>query len=487
MIGLPNLAGGPSYSAAVAISADEQVIVGYSLDASGMVDACRWVYNTGTATWDVRSLGAGGSERTASGVSADGRVIIGSSDWEAFIWDDTNGARLLTDVALTDYGLDLSDWALGPAYDISDDGGTILCDGWYLTDPGQQVIIRLGNTRPGSDVPVDLNGGVAAPGGVTITFDDVTTGGETTVTMSSGGPPPPEGFELCTPDVYFDITTTATYSPCTPCPPPPARCIEVCINYETICTSGAGAGLTLRHYEDTDDPPDGIADEWVDVTTSLDTVNKVICGRVCSLSPFIMVEPDADGDALSDAEELARGTDPYDPDTDDDGLLDGTEVDTAVGGGCPDPLDADSDNDTLADGAEVGGGTNPCNADTDGDGVTDDDDPLPTDPGVTSGWLEDATRELATDTIPSLGLILFSAPNANAQAGRRNALANLAAAGANAVAAGQYAPAINQLQNLLDKIDGVSPPPDWMDDSAAKTELATEVQLLIELLEFLAP
>jgi hypothetical protein len=38
------------------------------------------------------------------------------------------------------------------------------------------------------------------------------------------------------------------------------------------------------------------------------------------------VSPDSDNDGLTDAEELALGTDPHNPDTDGDGLLDGWEV-----------------------------------------------------------------------------------------------------------------------------------------------------------------
>jgi len=112
-------------------------------------------------------------------------------------------------------------------------------------------------------------------------------------------------------------------------------------------------------------------------------------------------------------------------------------------------------------------------------------DPLPTQPGVTVGYLEDACRELATVEIPELNLGLFSGPNTNANKARRSTLANHAAEAANLIALGNIEGAIAQLTILLKKIDGVGPPPDWMIDSPEKTELADEVAELIELLELL--
>ncbi len=196
---------------------------------------------------------------------------------------------------------------------------------------------------------------------------------------------------------------------------------------------------------------------------------------------------DTDADGLTDDDENnIYLTDPNDPDTDDDGLLDGTEVDAAMGGGCPDPLDSDSDGDTLSDGDEaVTLGTDPCNADTDGDGVDDNVDPTPTDPGVPGSFLEDLTRDLANDVIPGLDLGNFTGPNNNANQGRRNALANKAQSAANFIAAGDYASAIAELESLLEKIDGIEPPPDWIADSQEKTDLREEVELLIALLELL--
>ncbi len=70
---------------------------------------------------------------------------------------------------------------------------------------------------------------------------------------------------------------------------------------------------------------------------------------------------DADGDGLSDVEELERGTNPLDHDSDDDGVDDGTEVTIGT-----DPLNPDSDGDGSSDGEELDLGTDPLVADGDG-------------------------------------------------------------------------------------------------------------------------
>jgi serine/threonine protein kinase len=77
---------------------------------------------------------------------------------------------------------------------------------------------------------------------------------------------------------------------------------------------------------------------------------------------------DRDQDGLSDAQEEIVGTDPDNPDTDGDSLLDGEEVLTWG----TNPLNRDTDADILIDGDEVRTyGTNPTNPDTDGDTFTD--------------------------------------------------------------------------------------------------------------------
>jgi hypothetical protein len=79
------------------------------------------------------------------------------------------------------------------------------------------------------------------------------------------------------------------------------------------------------------------------------------------------IDPDADDDGLLDGTEIAAGTNPDDADSDDDGLADGREAGLGTN-----PLDADSDDDRLPDGAEVDGhGTSAVLADTDGDTLSD--------------------------------------------------------------------------------------------------------------------
>jgi hypothetical protein len=80
---------------------------------------------------------------------------------------------------------------------------------------------------------------------------------------------------------------------------------------------------------------------------------------------------DTDGDGLTNQEEVQLGTDPNNPDTDQDQLMDGPEVKTLR----TNPLNPDSDADQLTDGDEVNRiRTDPLKMDTDGDGLGDGDE-----------------------------------------------------------------------------------------------------------------
>ena len=75
--------------------------------------------------------------------------------------------------------------------------------------------------------------------------------------------------------------------------------------------------------------------------------------------------------ALASIDVTQIGSDPTDPDTDDDLLLDGFETFYKMSPTKPDDSSADSDNDGISDLQEQIYGTDPLNPDSDGDGTTD--------------------------------------------------------------------------------------------------------------------
>ncbi len=80
---------------------------------------------------------------------------------------------------------------------------------------------------------------------------------------------------------------------------------------------------------------------------------EVVAPQPVQSAPQLVV--DSDNDGLTDAEEKALGTDPFNPDTDGDGLFDGEEVKVYK----TDPLNPDTDGDGFKDGAEVKAGYDP--------------------------------------------------------------------------------------------------------------------------------
>lgn len=145
----------------------------------------------------------------------------------------------------------------------------------------------------------------------------------------------------------------------------------VCQNGEDKNANGAvDAGETDPNNEDTDGG--GVHDGVEVLTTSTDPLNPA--DDVC------VTATDCDGDGLSDLKEQELNTDPNDPDTDGDDLLDGVEYygnrdgdpEGDVGVNVTDPKNPDSDGDGLGDGVEVKiSKTDPNDPDTDKDGLCD--------------------------------------------------------------------------------------------------------------------
>jgi len=252
---------------------------------------------------------------------------------------------------------------------------------------------------------------------------------------------------------------------------------------------------------DPDDDNDGLSD-IDEATVGTDPLNPDSDGDgvndggdACPNDPSEWADNDGDGvgdnadldddnDGLSDIDEVGFGTDPFNPDCDGDSLLDGTEVEMAEGSGCPDPLNPDSDSDTILDGAEVNEGTNPCNVDSDGDEIPDNIDPYPLSPEGTESYIEAELRDIAYN-VQNFELDVFTGPNNNANKGRQGALSNRFNAAANAVAEAQVEEAIDVLNSLLDRIDSIDVPKDWIADSLEKEYLVFSVFDMMDLLEYL--
>ncbi len=149
--------------------------------------------------------------------------------------------------------------------------------------------------------------------------------------------------------------------------------------------TGNNTGFSiLNGFEiiDLDTDKDGLLDLWEDQYFGDDS------GTV---EPDDLTPQDGTGnpddDGLDNLGEQAAGTDPTDPDSDDDEITDGEEVTTGADGYVTNPLANDTDGDTLRDGEETSGSvnpftggvqgtppgdpTNPILADTDGDAVND--------------------------------------------------------------------------------------------------------------------
>ena len=117
---------------------------------------------------------------------------------------------------------------------------------------------------------------------------------------------------------------------------------------------------------------------------------------------------DPDGDGLVTKDELALGTDPFNADTNGDGVSDGTAVRTGIS-----PTSLDVDGDGVSNTLERTKGSDPLRADTDGDSVSDGTDCFPLDPTRTTCPTPipgDVTPPIITLTEPVSAVLISSVP-----------------------------------------------------------------------------
>ncbi|MCO6044062.1 hypothetical protein NG895_09085 [Aeoliella sp. ICT_H6.2] len=133
------LPGATNNSSANGISADGNVVVGSSDNAAGDNEAYRWTEADGMV--GLGDLPGGDFDSRAADTTADGSIVVGrsnvlggflSSAFDPFIWDETGGMRNLVDVLTDDFGLgsELAGWNLTEATAISDDGRVIVGNGF---------------------------------------------------------------------------------------------------------------------------------------------------------------------------------------------------------------------------------------------------------------------------------------------------------------------------------------------------------------------
>jgi hypothetical protein len=144
-------------------------------------------------------------------------------------------------------------------------GGAVSNEFWVLLNTSTNL-----NTSAGTNVAVQPFNNTTATSPINVTFPSISQAGLTTLKSSTSGAPAPADFQLGSPTIYYELSTTAVFS----------GMATVCVSYSPTSFTNP-SNVRLLHYQ---------SGAWVDVTTSLDTVHSIVCGSVSSFSPFVAAQ-----------------------------------------------------------------------------------------------------------------------------------------------------------------------------------------------------
>jgi hypothetical protein len=197
--------------------------------------------------------------------------------------------------------------------------------------------------------------------------DGAEVGGNANAPMDTDGDGTPNVLESAVADTDNDgVVNQNDANDTNPCVPNAnhATCLATDSDGDGLTNAQEDAAGTSRSNPDTDG--DGAND-------SVDTAPLNPC--VPSSSGAACLAADSDGDGLTNSQEDAAGTSRSNPDTDGDGVPDGTDAaplnPCLPNGSTAACLDTDSDGDGLTNVQEDALGTDRSNSDSDGDGISD--------------------------------------------------------------------------------------------------------------------
>lgn len=130
------------------ISDNGNVVFGIVDENTPNVRAFRWTKERGIL--DFGTLPDGATPITARSASADGSIVVGNSGNRGYIWDESQGARYVDEVLVSEVGLgdELAGWALDSTLAVSADGRTLIGRGTNPAGNTEAWIAFLGAPVP---------------------------------------------------------------------------------------------------------------------------------------------------------------------------------------------------------------------------------------------------------------------------------------------------------------------------------------------------